>query len=151
MCRILLTILTLALITMGAGAVGQEASEPDPALLQKQATEARMQVLMQLKQRANKAEAQQAKQQWAEQGKHMQARAEWAAQGRAQMQWPDIMEWYETNAEQVAPLRFEVAAHPYSPLGLLLRDMDAALAEGDTETADKHLQTATKVHARRSN
>jgi hypothetical protein len=155
--RQLLTILALTLIT-GVGAFGQaEPENPAPVeptaaeaahLQELQATVAKLQYLLAIKEWAGRGKAMQAKAEWAAQGKAMQAKAEWAAHGHAMQHWQPAMQWYGDNATAIAPLRFQASVHPYSPLGLILRKIDAAAAAGDTPAADQLLKQALKVQAR---
>ncbi len=194
-------IASVVALLAGAAAYGQEASTgPDPELLRLQATEARMQALVQLKVRADRAEAQRAKAEWAEDGQRMKekqewaedgqrmkekqewaedgkrmnakrewaedgqrmqakgervrdgknlqaqdAKAEWAAQGRAQQNWTRSVEFWAD--EDNAMLRF-ANAHPYSPLGLLIRDLEDAVADDDQQRAEQLLEQARKVFER---
>ena len=137
-------------------------------------THAKLERLMALKQRADRAEAEQAKADWARHGRqlrekadraeegerlkakgerakdaqHMKAKAEWAAQGRAQQSWTRRVKWWGEN--DAAMLRW-ADAHRYSPLGILIADLEEAVAEDDMERAEQILTKARKVWKRTQN
>ena len=81
----------------------------------------------------------------AERGEALQEKAEWAAQGRAQRSWTRRVKFW---AQKDAAMLRRAEKHPVSPLGLIMRDLEEAVAAGDEERAQKLLDQARKVHGR---
>lgn len=152
--------LAALLLIGGAAAHGQATpAEPEPltqeqlaahasTMEQKGATEDRLRLLLQLKQRADKARRKQAAAEWAADGQRKKAKAEWAKEGRAQMAWTSKVEFW--GQEDTAMLRW-ANAHRVSPLGLLIRDLEAAVEAGDQAEIERLLPLARKVYARAAN
>lgn len=101
-------------------------------------TLARLEALLALKERADRAKAQQATAEWASQGQYMVHLRDRSREAKKLRHWtPWVMAQSEATEARDA-IRI-------TPAGLLYRDAQAAYARGDMEVAHQYLEMATNL------